>query len=152
MSNIHPLHDRARTTTLGDAAQILRDRDSGPRVDRVACERPPGDGGAEARPTLKPRRNRGRRGAAPGAAVEEALALLADATQDLTAARLEIDRLRTELDIARAALRDEMQEGALMRRQRDGLQFRTDYLEEKLDLTTRALKRASAPWWRRIKG
>ncbi|WP_119679757.1 hypothetical protein [Indioceanicola profundi] len=168
-TDLNSLHDRARSTALSDAAQALRENgqiqqrrgdtvmeDGSPNGDSSATERA-GDGQPrkETKPAGGPQRQRRARnrrssnGDPAGAAAEEAVALLADATQELAAARREIDRLRGELDAANARLLEETQEAALMRRQRDGLQHRTDYLEEKLELVTRALNRARAPWWKR---
>ncbi len=94
------------------------------------------------------RRHRGRGG-------QDTLARddLADALQalsaELAASRREADRLRERLEEVQALRLEEARELGEVRRQRDGLQYRTDYLEEKLDgLARRMAPRARRPWWR----
>ncbi|MFM2042169.1 MAG: hypothetical protein RLY86_745 [Pseudomonadota bacterium] len=178
-TDMPPLPERARDMALSDAARSLSDRNAAPSFrDRAPSAGEPGEGIPAMRPLPQPgqaqsgqvqsgqaqpdrmvpapgprdpRRPRPRREGArdEGRAAAEALSLLAAAQRDLTTARAEVERLRGALDDAQARLLEQTQEAALMRRQRDGLQYRTDYLEEKLDLTTRALSRAPRPWWRR---
>lgn len=96
----------------------------------------------------------GRRGGgAPGPSVSKDQETLADildrATRDLSESRRLVDELRQKLDEAQQQRLEDAKELAEVRRRSAGLQFRVDYLEEKLDQAKRALAPVKKPWWKK---
>lgn len=118
--------------TLREAAAALR-----------AGQQGPGD------PGQRRRRHRGGRGGSDTLARDEVADALQSLAAELAASRREADRLRERLEAMQAQRLEEARELGEVRRQRDGLQYRTDYLEEKLDtLARRTTPRTRRPWWR----
>jgi len=107
----------------------------------------------ELRGTGEVRRKRGRSRALDARSAagvsEEMTDLVRSLMQDLSDARRQIDELRRDLDAEKELRLEETRELGQMRRQRDGLQFRTDYLEEKLDMARREIAWRRLPWWKR---
>lgn len=94
-------------------------------------------------------RRRRHRGRGPEAVRDEIADALQSLAAELAAARHEAERLRERLARTEALRLEEARELGELRRQRDGLQFRTDYLEEKLDQIRRRPAASRRSWWRR---
>lgn len=77
--------------------------------------------------------------------------LLARTSQELSESRRQVDELRQRLEETQQQRFEEAKELAESKRRATGLQFKVDYLEEKLDQAKRELGWRRQPWWRRRK-
>ncbi|ACI97712.1 hypothetical protein [Rhodospirillum centenum] len=73
-------------------------------------------------------------------------------TRELMLARARIDELQRRLETVQEQRLEEARELGEVRRHREGLLFKVDYLEEKLDIAKRAVRPRRRSLWQRLTG